>query len=86
MKRDFSKFDICIRAGNSKIGKASKKANHTFGSVCWNHSSKRDSCAGVTGRDRRWWQANQITEWKKKNGSLKSKIKTTSCFVDKHNK
>ena len=60
MKRDFRWFDICIRAENSKFGKARKKVNYTLGSVCWDNSSKHDSCAGVTGRDHRWWQVNQM--------------------------
>lgn len=35
LKRDFRKFDTCIRAGNSKFGKVRKKINYTLGSVCW---------------------------------------------------
>ena len=87
MKGDFQWFDICIRAENSKFEKARKKVNYTLGSVCWDNSSQRDSCAGVTGRDHRWRQVNQMkwNKWKKENGSLKSKIKT-SCFGGKHNK
>ena len=35
----------------------SKKANYTLGMVCWDHSSKRNSCNGVIG----CWQANQMS-------------------------
>ena len=45
---------------SGKFGKARKKVNYSLGSACWDNSSKRDSCAGVTGRDNRRRQVNQM--------------------------
>ena len=61
--------------------KVRKKVHYTLGSACWYHLSKRDSCAGVTGRDLSCWRAKQI-KWEGPEG-VKWELGLAFCCPEK---